>query len=90
MALPPKDRIELVLASDQAAPIHLWIQSNSELARRIELNKEKSVRVLACAALFFIAMLYFFPALTVSLLLMGLIVLFPMTLVGMTGYFRKA
>jgi len=90
MALPPKDRVELVLMSDQAAPIHLWIESNSELARCIELNKEKSIRVLGSAALFFTAVLYFFPALAVMLLLMGLILLFPMTLVGMAGYFRKA
>lgn len=90
MALPPKDRIELVLNSDQVGSIHLWLQSNSDFAKRVEFNKEKSVRVLGAAALFFIAVLYFFPAPAVTLSLMGLMVLFPMTLVGMAGYFRRA
>jgi hypothetical protein len=90
MVLPPKDRIELVLISDQAVPIHLWVQSTSDLAKRIELSKEKSIRVLGGSALFFIAALYLFPAPVVMSLLMGFIVLFPMTLVGMAGYFRNS
>jgi hypothetical protein len=84
----PQDRIELVLMSDQAAPAHLWIQANSDYARRVEFDKERSVRLLGGAALFFIVMLYFFPAATVMLSLMGLIILFPMALVGMAGYHR--
>jgi hypothetical protein len=90
MAVPPKDRIELVLMSDQAASLHFWIQSNSDLARRVELNKEKSIRALGGAALLLVILLYFSPGATVILSLMGLIVLFPMTLVGMAGYFRGA
>ncbi len=86
MVTLPKDRIELVLMADQAEPIHLWLQSNGELARRLEYDKERSVRILGGAALLF--MLFFFSAATAILLLMGVVVLFPLTLVGMAGYFR--
>ncbi|MGJ0392459.1 MAG: hypothetical protein ACR650_06815 [Methylocystis sp.] len=88
MALLPKDRVELVLMSDQVAPVHLWIQSTPKFVRRFEFDRDRSFRVLAGAALFFIFALYFFPAATVLLSLMGLIVLFPMGLVGLAGYFR--
>jgi hypothetical protein len=88
MITPPKDRLEIVLMADQAAPIHLWVQSTVELARRIEFDKEKSVRVIGGVALFLILMLYFFRGATAMLLLLGLMVIFPLKLVGMAGYFR--
>lgn len=88
MITPPKDRLEIVFMADQAAPIHLWVQSTVEFARRIEFDKEKSVRVIGGVALFLILMLYFFRGATAMLLLLGLMVIFPLKLVGMAGYFR--
>ncbi|WP_457797896.1 hypothetical protein [Methylocystis sp. S23] len=89
MAVPPKDRIEVVLMSDQAAPAHLWVQSTAQASMRVELDKEKSVRVLGGTLLFLILALYFFPGAMVILLLIGLMIGFPLALVGMAGYFRK-
>ncbi len=88
MVTPPKHRLEIVLMADQAAPIHFWVQSTAELAKRIEFDKEKSTRIVGGAALFLIVMLFFFRAATAMLLLLGLIVIFPLKLVGMAGYFR--
>lgn len=88
MVTPPKDRLELVLMSDQPAPIRLWTQSTAELAKRYEFGKEKSVRILGAAACFLLMMLLFFPAATVMLALLATIILFPMKLVGMAGFSR--
>lgn len=88
MVTPPEDRLEIVLMADQAAPIHLWVQSTAESARRIEFDKERSTRIVGGVALFLIVMLYFFREATAMLLLLGLIVIFPLKLVGMAGYFR--
>lgn len=85
---PPTDRIEVVLMADQQHPVHLWLQSTAELARRYDFNKDKSFRVLAGAAALLFLMFFLSPGGTVILALLGLIVLFPMTLVGMAGYFR--
>lgn len=90
MVTPPNDRIELVLMSDQPAPIGLWVKSTAELARRIEFNKEKSVRLIGALVALLILMLFFSRAAFVFLLLMALIVLFPLWLVGLAGYFRGA
>lgn len=88
MALPPEDRIEIVLMSNEAEPIHLWVQTSAALARRLEYNKEKSTRILGgLGVLLFLAFLLI-PAATVFLFLMGVIVFFPLALVGMAGYFR--
>jgi hypothetical protein len=88
MITPPKHRIEIVLMADQAAPVRFWAQSTAELAKRIECDKEKSIRMLGGMALFLIIALYVFPAATVIGLLMGIIVLLPANLVGMAGYSR--
>lgn len=88
MIVPPKDRIEVVLMADQASPVHVWLQSTTELARRYEFNKDKSFRVIAGAAALLLFMFFLFPGGTVILLLLSLIVFFPLTLVGMAGYFR--
>lgn len=88
MVTPPEDRLEIVLMADQAAPIHLWVQSTAESARRIEFDKERSTRIVGGVALFLIVMLYFFREATAMLLLLGLIVIFPLKLVGLAGYFR--
>lgn len=90
MIVPPKDRIELVLMADQANPTHLWLQSTTELARRYEFNREKSLRVIAGAAALLLVMFFLSPGGTVILLLLSLIIFFPLTLVGMAGYFRGA
>ncbi len=88
MALPSKDRIEIILMADKAEPIHLWVQSSVELARRLEYDKEKSTRILSGLAVLLLLALLLFPAATVLLSLLSLIVIFPMALVGMAGYFR--
>lgn len=90
MVTPPEDRLELVLMSDQPAPIRLWAQSTAELSKRYEFGKEKSVRILGGGACFLLMMLVFFPAATVMLALLATIVLFPMKLVGMAGFSRGA
>ncbi len=82
------NRFEIVLMADQPAPIHLWIQVTAELAKRVEYGKEMSFRIIGGVTLFLILVLYFFPAATVMLFLLGLIVIFPLGLVGMAGYFR--
>ena len=51
MVTPPRDRFEIVLLADQSAPIHLWLQSTAELAKRFEYNKDRSARILGGAAL---------------------------------------
>lgn len=88
MIVPPKDRIEVVLMADQANPVHVWLQSTTELARRYEFNKDKSFRVIAGAVALLLFMFFLSPGGTVILLLLSLIVFFPLTLVGMAGYFR--
>ena len=88
MVTPPKHRIEIVLMADQAAPVRFWAQSTAELAKRIEYDKEKSIRIVAGVALFLIIVLYVFPAATVIGFLMGIIVILPANLVGMAGYSR--
>jgi hypothetical protein len=82
MVTPPKARLEIVLLADQSAPIHLWLQSTAELARRFEYDKQRSTRILGGAALFLVLMLYLFPALVVIPVLVSVMVLFPLTLVG--------
>jgi hypothetical protein len=89
MMTPPNDRVEVVLMADQARPLHLWLQSTSELGRRYEFDKDKSLRVIGGAAALLLFMFFISPGATVILLLLSLIVLFPLTLVGMAGYFRK-
>lgn len=89
MVILPKDRIEVVLMADQANPAHLWFQSTAELARQIRYGREKSLRILSGAAVLVLLMLYLTPSATVILLLLGLIVIFPLKLVGMVGFFRE-
>lgn len=88
MVLAPNNRIEIVLMADQAAPIHLWVQSSAELARRLEYNKERSTRILGGSAILLLMAFLLIPAATVFLFLLGVIVVFPLALVGMAGYFR--
>ena len=88
MVTQPKYRLEIVLMADQAAPVRFWAQSTAELAKRIDYDKEKSIRILGGAALFLIIALYLFPAATVISFLMGIIVVLPASLVGRAGYSR--
>jgi hypothetical protein len=86
---PPNDRIEIVFMADQADPLRLWVQSTAQLATRLEYSKEKSRQVLGGLAICFALALYLFPAATVMLILLSLIVIFPMRLVGMAGFSRE-
>ncbi|MGC1862794.1 MAG: hypothetical protein WA733_17190 [Methylocystis sp.] len=88
MVTLPKHRLEIVLMADQAAPVRLWAQSTAELAKRIEYDKEKSIRIVGGMALFLIIALYVSPAATVITFLIGIIVFLPANLVGMAGYSR--
>lgn len=88
MVTPPNDRVELVLLSDDPTPIHFWVKSSAELARRFEFNKEKSVRLFSALAVALLVMILFFRGATLMLLLISLMVLFPLWLVELAGYFR--
>ena len=88
MVTPPNHRLEIVLMADQASPVRFWAQSTAELAKHIEYGKEKSIRILGGVALFLILVLYLFPAATVIVFLLGVIVVLPASLVGMAGYSR--
>lgn len=89
MVTLPKHRLEIVLMADQAAPVRFWAQSTAELAKRIEYDKEKSIRIIGGMALFLIIALYVSPAATVITFLIGIIVFLPANLVGMAGYSRR-
>lgn len=88
MMEPPKDRIEISLQPTDTPPIRLWVQTPADYARRYEFDRQKSLQILGGAGVFLLLMLYFAPASTVMLLLIGLIIIFPMSLVGMMGYSR--
>jgi hypothetical protein len=90
MVAPPQDRFEIVFLADQQAPIHFWVQLTTQWAKRIEFDKDKSSRVFVAAILFLLLALYLFPAATVMLVLIAAIILFPLSLVGMAGYYRGA
>lgn len=88
MVESPKDRIEIVLMSDDASPIRLWVQSTADVARRYEHDKTKSLQIAGGFGIFLLLMLFLAPAATVILLLVGVMIVFPMSLVGMIGYSR--
>lgn len=85
---PPNDRIEVVLMADQPRPMHLWLQSTAQMARRYDFDREKSLRVVGGAVALLFVMFLLSPGGTVILLLLSLILFFPMSLVGMAGFFR--
>ncbi|WP_363349437.1 hypothetical protein [Methylocystis echinoides] len=72
----------------EADPLRLWVPSTAQLARRLEYSKEKSRQVFGGLAIFVALAAYLFPAATVMLVLLSLIVIFPMRLVGMAGFSR--
>jgi hypothetical protein len=90
MVTPPDNRIEVVLLSDQANSVHLWVQSTASASRRVEFDKERSTRIFGASLFVLVIALYFFRGAAVMLLLVGLIIGFPLSLVGMAGYFRKS
>lgn len=85
----PKDRVEIVLKPTEAGSIRLWVEAPAGYARRYACEREKSLQILGAAGVFLLLMLYFAPAATVILLLIGIIIIFPMSLVGMMGYSRE-
>ncbi|QGM99192.1 hypothetical protein [Methylocystis parvus] len=89
MAMPPDHRIEIVLMSDQDNPVHLWVQSTADASKHVELSKQRSLRAIGIGLLLLVIALYLFPGAVVILLLIGLMIGFPLSLVGMAGYFRK-
>lgn len=89
MVSPPKDRIELVLMNNQPNQTHLWLQTNADLARRYEYDKDKSFKIIGGAVGIFIIILYISPATAIISLLVCLIILFPLSVVGMAGYSRS-
>lgn len=88
MVTLPDNRIELILMSDQPSSVHLWAKSTTELARRYEFDKEKSNKLLAASAVFLVLMFLFFREATALLLLSAVMVLFPLWLVELVGWFR--
>lgn len=89
MVSPPKDRIEVVLMNNQPNETHLWVQATADLARRYEFDKDKSFKVIGGAAGLYILLFYISPATAIILLLVFLIILFPLSMVGMAGYSRS-
>lgn len=89
MVSAPKDRIEIVLMNNQPNQTHLWVQSNAELARRYEFDKDKSFKIIGGAVGLFMLLLYISPATAIISLLVCLIILFPLSIVGMAGYFQS-
>ncbi len=53
-------------------------------------DQQAPTRVFVAAILFLLLALYLFPAATVMLVLIAAIILFPLSLVGMAGYYRGA
>ena len=90
MVTPPKDCIEIVLMSNDAAQTHVWLQTNASLARRYVFDREKSLKIIGGLAVLLPLMLYFSPASTIILLLLLLIIVAPLSMVGMIGYSRAS
>ena len=88
MVGPSNDRIELVLMKNEPAHIRLWMHTPAGFARRYEFDKDKSLKIVGGMALFFLLMLYFAPAMSIMLFLVLLIILVPLSMVGMAGYSR--
>lgn len=88
MATPPINRIEVVLKATRTEPLHLWVQSTAPLARRFDYGEQESRKILGGLAIFGVLAAYLFPAATVMLLLLRLIVILPLALVGMAGFSR--
>ena len=89
MSSPTKDRIELVLMADDAKLFRFWVEAPAGFARRYEFKKDKSLRILGSGAILAVLTLYLFPAASVMTSLLGLIIVFPLSLVGMMGFSRE-
>ena len=86
MPVPPNDRLEFVLMATEDRPIHLWVQTNGDFAKLYEYDRKKSLQILGSASVLIFLMLVFATATAVFLLLLGLIIVVPLALVGMVGY----
>lgn len=82
------DRFELVLMNNDPAQTRLWMQTPAGFARRYECDKDKSIKLLGAMAVVLLLMLYFAPAFTIISFLVLLIILVPLSMVGMAGYSR--
>ncbi len=85
----PEDRVEFILMSDQTSPLHLWIQSKPEWARVFKYDRDKSLRIVGAAVLLLLLFILLLPAATVLLALFVAMVLFPLYVVHMIGFFRS-
>ena len=83
-----QDRIEVVLMNNDPNQTQIWVQANSALAKRYEFDKDKSIKLFGGATGLFLLMLYISPATVTILLLVSLIIIFPLSLVGMAGFSR--
>ncbi len=88
MGLSSIHRFEIVLMADQPEPVHFWVEAPGALARRMDFDKQKSMRLLGGAACLLLLALLLIPAATALLFLLALIIVFPLTLVGMAGMRR--
>ena len=88
MSLPTKDRIEIILKVDDAKLIRLWVEAPAGYSQRYEFTREKSLRLVCGAAGFAFLLLYLFPAASVMTSLLCLIIVFPLSLVGIIGFSR--
>jgi|GEM_PF-6499274 len=88
MVGPSNDRIELVLMKNEPAQVRVWMQIPAGFARRYEFGKDKSLKIFGGIAVFLLLMLYFAPAMSIMLFLVLLIILVPLSMVGMAGYSR--
>ena len=88
MVAPTTDRIELILMKNDPACMRLWVQTPAGFARRYEVDKDMSMKIIGGSALFLLLMIYFAPAFTIMSLLVLLIILVPLSMVGLAGYAR--
>jgi hypothetical protein len=83
-----QDRIVVVLMNNDPNQTQIWVQVNSALAKRYEFDKDKSIKLFGGVTILFLLMLYISPATVIILLLVSLIIIFPLSLVGMAGFSR--
>ncbi len=88
MVAPPQHRLEVVFMANRASPIHIWMQSTPDRSRVFEYDETISLRIIGGAVLLLLFMFFLFPGPTVILFLAGMMVFFPLYVVGTVGYFR--
>ncbi len=85
----PEHRVELILTPAPSSRLHFWIQSRPEWARVFEYDKRDSLRIGGAIVFLLLILLLSLPAATVLLALSAAMVLFPLYIVQLIGFFRS-